>query len=78
MSEGFRLFPICVSILTAIFLVSGCVHYPVNKPLTTVDLNSGYRGKLMDTPGNSDELVLLLRITVSLVIASLMILSQNS
>lgn len=60
MKKGIHLFPLWGGILTTIFLVSGCVHYPVNKPLTKVDPDSGYRGKFMGTPGNSDELILLL------------------
>lgn len=38
----------------------GCAHYPVNQPLTHVDPDSGYRGKLMGVPGNSDELLFYL------------------
>lgn len=61
MSKKFRLFPAGVSIIAAIIFTSGCMHYPVNKPLTTIDPNSGYRGKLKDRePGNSDELLLYL------------------
>ncbi len=61
MSNGFRIFPIGVSIITTIIFISGCMHYQVNSPLATVDPNSGYRGKLKDhEPGNSDELLLYL------------------
>ncbi len=61
MKERLHFLTICVSILTAVYFISGCVHYPVNKPLTTVDPNSGYRGKLKEPePGNSDELILYL------------------
>ena len=60
MKERLHLYPIGVSIITAIFFISGCMHYPVNKPLAKVDPDSGYRGKLMGQPGNSDELVLFL------------------
>ena len=60
MSKKFRLFRIGVSILAIIFFTSGCLHYHVNKPLATVDRNSGYRGKFMGQPGNSDELLLFL------------------
>jgi len=60
MKERLHLYPIGVSILTAIFFISGCMHYPINKPLARVDTNSGYRGKFMGQPGNSDELVLFL------------------
>lgn len=61
MGKKFRLFPAGASIIAAIIFTSGCMHYPVNKPLTTIDPNSGYRGKLKDRePGNSDELLLYL------------------
>ena len=60
MDKKFRLFRIGISILAATFFISGCMHYPVNKPLTTVDPNSGYRGKLMGQPGNSDEMMVFL------------------
>ncbi|HXX62732.1 MAG TPA: patatin-like phospholipase family protein [Bacteroidota bacterium] len=39
---------------------AGCAHYPVNQPITHVDPDSGYRGKFMGVPGNSDELLLYL------------------
>ncbi len=39
-------------------VLSSCAHYPVNEPLGKIDPESGYRGKLMGTPGNSDELLL--------------------
>jgi NTE family protein len=32
----------------------------VNQPITHVDPDSGYRGKFMGVPGNSDELLLYL------------------
>jgi len=38
----------------------GCAHYTVNQPITQVDPDSGYRGKFMGQPGNSDELLLYL------------------
>jgi NTE family protein len=38
----------------------GCAHYTVNQPLSQVDPESGYRGKFMGQPGNSDELLLYL------------------
>ncbi|GAB63031.1 MAG: patatin-like phospholipase family protein [Candidatus Jettenia sp.] len=60
MKKGLHLFLLWVGILTAFFLVSGCVHYPVNKPLTKIDPDSGYRGKFMGTPGNSHEMALFL------------------
>ncbi|KAB2832300.1 MAG: patatin-like phospholipase family protein [Candidatus Brocadia sp.] len=60
MSKVFRLFPTCLTILTATFVISGCMHYQVNKPLVTVDPNSGYRGKFKVQPGNSDEMLVFL------------------
>lgn len=60
MGKKFRLFSICGNILLTIFFLSGCMHYPVNKPLATVDPNSGYRGKFMGQPGNSKEILLFL------------------
>jgi NTE family protein len=41
-------------------MATGCAHYPVNEPLKQVDPQSGYRGKFMGTPGNSDNLLLYL------------------
>ena len=43
-----------------ILIITGCAHYPVNQPLQQVDPDSGYRGKFMGQPGNSDELLLYL------------------
>src|SRR5512135_1397034 len=48
------------AIVTITFGAVGCAHYPVNQPLTQVDPDSGYRGKFMGVPGNSDELLLYL------------------
>ncbi len=41
-------------------VATGCAHYPVNQPLKQVDPQSGYRGKYMGTPGNSENLLLYL------------------
>ncbi|TLD43604.1 MAG: putative lipoprotein [Candidatus Jettenia ecosi] len=60
MKTGLHFFLLWTGILTTFFLMSGCVHYPVNKPLTKIDPDSGYRGKFMGTPGNSHELALFL------------------
>ena len=54
-----------LSLLYALFtavalLASGCAHYPVNQPLAKYDPESGYRGKFMGAPGNSDEMLLYL------------------
>jgi NTE family protein len=48
------------SLLMLVLLAAGCAHYPVNHPLKQVDLQSGYRGRHMGTPGNSDHLLLYL------------------
>jgi NTE family protein len=44
----------------ASFVTAGCAHYPVNQPLTEIGPGSGYRGKYMGTPGNSEDLLLYL------------------
>jgi NTE family protein len=41
-------------------VATGCAHYPVNQPLKQVDPDSGYRGKFMRQPGNSEDLLLFL------------------
>ncbi|OOP55800.1 MAG: patatin [Candidatus Brocadia carolinensis] len=60
MSKGFWFFRMWAGILAAFFFTSGCMHYQVNKPLAMVDRNSGYRGKFMGQPGNSEEILLFL------------------
>jgi NTE family protein len=42
--------------LLALFYVTGCAHYPINKPLKQVDPTSGYREKYMANPGSSESL----------------------
>jgi NTE family protein len=42
------------------FVAIGCAHNPVNQPLRQVDPQSGYRGKYMGAPGNSENLLLYL------------------
>ncbi len=50
-----------ISTLTWIAVVAvGCAHYPVNQPLKQIDPQSGYRAKSMETPGNSENLLLYL------------------
>jgi NTE family protein len=51
---------IFVSLFLFVFTVVGCAHYPVNQPLKQVDPQSGYRGRYMGTPGNSENLLLYL------------------
>ncbi len=50
---SFLFFPLLAGLLAA-----GCAHYPVNEPLKQYDPDSGYRGKLLQTPRESDELLL--------------------
>jgi len=48
-------------ILIAVSLVAtGCLHYPINPRLQQYNPDTGYRGKNMGEPGNSDKLLLLL------------------
>lgn len=56
----FRRLVLLFGIVTITFGAVGCAHYPVNQPITHVDPDSGYRGKFMGVPGNSDELLLYL------------------
>ncbi len=51
---------LCAIFVLTILGVTGCALYPVNKPLQQVDPQTGYRGKFMGVPGNSDELLLYL------------------
>ena len=51
---------VLVGVAAATLFLSGCAHYPVNQPLKQVDPQSGYRGKYMGTPGNSEDLLLYL------------------
>ena len=41
-------------------VAASCAHYPVNEPLKQVEPQSGYRGKFMGAPGNSENLALYL------------------
>jgi NTE family protein len=43
-----------------VVVATGCAHYPVNQPLKQIDPQSGYRGRYMGTPGNSENLLLYL------------------
>jgi len=52
-------FFILTSTLVAV-MMAGCASYSVNQPLKQVDPQSGYRGKFMGTPGNSENLLLYL------------------
>ena len=51
---------LCVSVVLAAFVTTGCAHYPVNQPLEQVDPQGGYRPKYMGPPGNSENLLLYL------------------
>jgi NTE family protein len=41
-------------------VATGCAHYPVNQPLKQLDPQTGYRGKYMGAPGNSENLLFYL------------------
>jgi NTE family protein len=55
-----RFLRFCVSVVVAVLATAGCAHYPVNQLLKQVDPQSGYRGKYMKQPGNSENLLLFL------------------
>jgi len=58
MVRGLRQFVRICLIVVAVGLVTvGCAHYPLNQPLKQADPQSGYRGKYMGTPGNSENLL---------------------
>jgi NTE family protein len=44
----------------AVLLSSGCSQYRVNTPIERYDPDTGYRGKFMGRPGNSEDLLLYL------------------
>ena len=46
--------------LFLVLLTAGCAHYPFNPPLKQVDPQTGYRGRYMGSPGNSESLSLYL------------------
>jgi NTE family protein len=54
----FRL--LILGLTVAIFLLSACSQYRVNTPIEKYDPNTGYRGKIMGWPGNSEHLLLYL------------------
>ena len=51
---------IFIGFLLILLLSAGCAHYPVNSVLEQYDPGSGYRGKYMDVPGNSEDIALYL------------------
>ena len=55
-----RLVSLCVFLLIAFFLGSGCVHYPINEPVKEIDPKGGYRASQVKDPENSDDLLLFL------------------
>jgi len=42
------------------FIVGSCAHYPVNQSLDQYSPDTGYRAKNMGTPGNSEEVLMVL------------------
>ncbi len=57
---NFRMNTLFIIFGLLLLVVSGCAHYPVNQPLDQYDPGSGYRGKYMGSPENSDEVILYL------------------
>lgn len=49
-----------ICLLAVALLAGGCVQYPVNAPLTSVDARTGYRFQSAASPTNSPELLLML------------------
>lgn len=47
-------------IVLAMLLAMGCAHYPVNQPVQSIDPGGGYRMRNMSTPGNSEEIFMVL------------------
>jgi NTE family protein len=43
-----------------LIVMSGCAHYPVNKPLMQADPRAGYRGSTLMDPEKDDQLLLML------------------
>ena len=48
-----------ILLVVSSLLISGCVHYPVNAPVRTVDPATGYRFQTV-VKTNSDDLMLML------------------
>ena len=55
-----RLIRVFMIFLLASPFIAGCAHYPVNSVLEQYDPNSGYRGKYMEVPDNSEDIALFL------------------
>jgi NTE family protein len=55
-----RSFSIFVLLLPVFLLAIGCAHYPVNKAMDRYTPDSGYRGKYMATPEDSEDIALFL------------------
>ncbi len=58
--RGRKISGLVVALIFGAVLASGCSHFPVNQPLKQVDPQSGYRGKYMGVPGNSEDLLFYL------------------
>jgi len=55
-----KILPPLAAFIFGAVVATGCAHYPLNQPLKQIDPQSGYRGKYMGTPGNSENLLLYL------------------
>ncbi len=55
-----KIFRPLAAVIFGAVVVTGCAHYPINEPLKQINPQSGYRGKYMGTPGNSENLLLYL------------------
>ncbi|MBP1698105.1 MAG: Patatin [Deltaproteobacteria bacterium] len=55
-----RFFFFNLSLMWIAGVLIGCAHYPVNEPLKQIDPQTGYRGKVMGAPENSENLLLYL------------------
>ena len=52
--------PLILGMAVVFILSSGCSQYRVNTPIERYDPSTGYRGKFMGRPGNSENLLLYL------------------
>ena len=55
-----RFLRLCAGLISVALLAAGCTRYPDNEPLKQVAPQSGYRGKFMGTPGNTENMLFYL------------------